>query len=65
MSAFNQLINFITCLRVEQVIINDAIQAESLIACGMLRRATAATNSNSQSRFVSGLPFLWLQYLHS
>ncbi|CAI9116969.1 OLC1v1018270C1 [Oldenlandia corymbosa var. corymbosa] len=33
----------------EELVINDALQAESLIACGMLRRATAATNSNSQS----------------
>ncbi|KAL3505414.1 hypothetical protein ACH5RR_035255 [Cinchona calisaya] len=33
----------------QEVIINDALQAESLVAHGMLRRATAATNSNSQS----------------
>lgn len=30
----------------------DAPQAESLIAHGMLKRATAMTNLNSQSRFV-------------
>ncbi|KAJ0087138.1 hypothetical protein Patl1_09524 [Pistacia atlantica] len=33
----------------KEVIINDAAQAESLIACAMLKRATATTNSNSQS----------------
>ncbi|XP_052203662.1 kinesin-like protein KIN-6 [Diospyros lotus] len=33
----------------KEVVICDVQQAESLIACGMLKRATAMTNSNSQS----------------
>ncbi|XP_044474796.1 kinesin-like protein KIN-6 isoform X3 [Mangifera indica] len=33
----------------QEVIITDAAQAESLIACAMLKRSTAKTNSNSQS----------------
>ncbi|XP_056173193.1 kinesin-like protein KIN-6 isoform X2 [Syzygium oleosum] len=33
----------------QEVIITDLEQAESLIACGMLKRATAMTNTNSQS----------------
>ncbi|KAG6390632.1 hypothetical protein SASPL_148370 [Salvia splendens] len=32
-----------------EAVVNDAQQAESLIAYGMLKRATATTNSNSQS----------------
>ncbi|XP_042036149.1 kinesin-like protein KIN-6 isoform X2 [Salvia splendens] len=32
-----------------EAVVNDAQQAESLIAHGMLKRATATTNSNSQS----------------
>nr|XP_033515417.1 kinesin-like protein KIN-6 isoform X10 [Nicotiana tomentosiformis] len=34
---------------VQQAVLYDAQQAESLIACGLLKRATAMTNSNSQS----------------
>ncbi|XP_030541570.1 kinesin-like protein KIN-6 isoform X2 [Rhodamnia argentea] len=33
----------------QEVIITDLEQADSLIACGMLKRATAMTNTNSQS----------------
>ncbi|KAA8537506.1 hypothetical protein F0562_027114 [Nyssa sinensis] len=33
----------------QEVIISDVQEAESLIACGMLKRATAMTNSNNQS----------------
>lgn len=36
----------------EQAVLYDPQQAESLIACGLLKRATAMTNSNSQSRCV-------------
>lgn len=39
----------------EQVIISDAAQAESLIARAMLKRATAVTNANSQSRYVTSI----------
>ncbi|XP_009766521.1 uncharacterized protein LOC107769072 isoform X4 [Nicotiana tabacum] len=34
---------------VREAVLYDAQQAESLIACGLLKRATAMTNSNSQS----------------
>ncbi|KAK4429399.1 Kinesin-like protein KIN-6 [Sesamum alatum] len=34
---------------VQEAVVSDARQAESLIAHGMLKRATATTNSNSQS----------------
>lgn len=34
----------------KQIIISDAAQAESLIGRAMLKRATAMTNSNNQSR---------------
>lgn len=33
----------------QEVVITNVTEAESLIACGMLKRSTAATNSNSQS----------------
>ncbi|KZV33162.1 bipolar kinesin KRP-130-like [Dorcoceras hygrometricum] len=38
----------------QEVVVCDAQQAELLIAQGMLKRSTAMTNSNSQSRFAIG-----------
>ena len=46
--SFYFLLLIATC---KQVVISDVAQAESLIAQGMLKRCTAMTNSNSQSRF--------------
>ena len=37
----------------KQVIISDAAEAEFLISRAMLRRATAMTNANSQSRYMA------------
>lgn len=44
----------------KQSTICDVQQAEALIAQGMLKRATAMTNSNSQSRCVHHV--IWYHY---
>lgn len=42
----------------KQSVVCDVQQAEALIAQGMLKRATAMTNSNSQSRCVHYV-YMW------
>lgn len=35
-----------------QIMISDATEAEALVARGLLKRATAATSANNQSRYL-------------
>lgn len=42
----------------KQVLISNAEQAESLIAQAVIKRATAMTNTNSQSRWVIKWEFM-------